>query len=113
MTNIFTAESFGSDLPENWEDICSILNDYAESHPDEDPNEIWEDYWQGKLDRYYVEFGDHGIFRVNRCDNHDTVYTGQLFADCGIVDEDPEYTNKLDSFLESELGIKPEQWEVG
>lgn len=49
MTNIFTAESFGADLPENWEEICSILNEYAESHPDEEPNDIWEAYWQGKL----------------------------------------------------------------
>ena len=50
MTNIFTAESFGADLPENWEEICDILNDYAEEHPDEEPNDIWEAYWQGTLE---------------------------------------------------------------
>ncbi len=49
MNEIFTAESFGSDLPENWEAICSLLNAYAESHPDEDPNDIWESYWAGKI----------------------------------------------------------------
>lgn len=49
MNEIYTAESFGADLPENWEEICDILNTYAESHPGEDPNDIWEAYWQGKL----------------------------------------------------------------
>lgn len=46
MAYIFTAESFGSDLPENWEAIAQELNDIAEQHPDLDPNEIWEEYWQ-------------------------------------------------------------------
>lgn len=49
MTNIFTAESFGADLPENWEEICDILNGYAEEHPEETPNDIWEEYWNGTL----------------------------------------------------------------
>ncbi len=47
MTNIFTAESFGAELPANWENICDTLNAYAEEHPDMNPNDIWENYWNG------------------------------------------------------------------
>lgn len=45
----FSAESFGSDLPENWEEICTTLNAYAEEHPDMTANDIWEDFWNGTL----------------------------------------------------------------
>jgi hypothetical protein len=42
MKKIFNADSFGSNCPENWEEIAEYLNEKAESG--EDPEEIWEKY---------------------------------------------------------------------
>ncbi len=40
----FTIESFGAGpVPMNWKQIVSYLNE-----KDGDPNDIWEDYWNGK-----------------------------------------------------------------
>jgi hypothetical protein len=49
MANIFTADSFGADLPANWEEICGVLNNYADAHPDMEANDIWESYWNGDI----------------------------------------------------------------
>lgn len=49
MTNYITADSFGSELPENWEEIADELNreidrrGIAEDH--DAVNELWEEYW--------------------------------------------------------------------
>lgn len=48
--DIFTADSFGSDIPDNWEEICSLLNAYSAAHPQMDTDEIWEAYWNGSLE---------------------------------------------------------------
>lgn len=54
----FTAESFGSNCPENWEDICNVLNSIGEAAIREEEDEdiqrnileiIWEKYSSGKL----------------------------------------------------------------
>jgi hypothetical protein len=54
----FTAESFGEIIPTNWEEICDVLNSFAEAaireEDDEDIqreilNVIWEKYSSGKL----------------------------------------------------------------
>ena len=112
MANIFTAESFGADLPENWETICPILNTYAESHVDEDPNDIWEAYWNGTLNqKYFLDMaGDR--FTLETVDTHDVVFYGR-FSELEIEENDPEYTNKLDDYFQSALHIAPDQWEVG
>lgn len=50
-----TAESFGADIPANWEEIADRLNkiidarNIAEDH--DAVNELWESYWNGELDR--------------------------------------------------------------
>ena len=55
----FTADSFGSDCPRNWEEIASFLNGVFEERLgkeelDDDEtwrlsNQIWEDYCNGKI----------------------------------------------------------------
>lgn len=51
MENWITAESFGADLPTNWEQIAAYLNAIVEERGiEDDPNEVnelWEAYWQG------------------------------------------------------------------
>lgn len=48
--NPFTYESFGEGpLPANWEEICDYLNNKAaKANEETTPNDIWEEYWQGK-----------------------------------------------------------------
>ena len=54
-----TIDSF-SELPSNWEDIASFLNELIDDHIDNNPNEsdidfkdflsdLWENYWNGKI----------------------------------------------------------------
>ena len=46
---MYTAESFGSSIPENWEEICDFLNHKYEEEKDiYNSNEVWERYWQGE-----------------------------------------------------------------
>ena len=61
--------------------------------------------------KYFVDLNG-SKFEVKTVDGHDTIYVGNL-SDAGIEGDDPEYTNKLDNFLQTELGISPEEWEVG
>ena len=60
MERYFTADSFGSECPVNWEEICDALNALAEerdllNNPECDPDkddalrQIWEDYFNGDL----------------------------------------------------------------
>ena len=44
----FDGESFGSNCPDNWEEIVDYLNDILESGSD-DMEEIWEQYCSGSL----------------------------------------------------------------
>lgn len=51
---MFTFESFGSVLPDNWEEITIYLNGIARdmglTEDDKDEIEqVWEDYWEGKF----------------------------------------------------------------
>lgn len=53
MVNWFTAESFGSELPENWEEIADYLNEIAEERGidnDNEINDLWEEYWGAVFD---------------------------------------------------------------
>lgn len=53
MTNYITVESFGSEIPANWEQIATYLNEIidrrgiAEDHAA--VNELWESYWNGEI----------------------------------------------------------------
>ena len=53
MEHWITADSFGSDLPANWEEIAAYLNAIIEERGIEDDlnkvNELWEAYWQGEF----------------------------------------------------------------
>jgi len=46
---MITIESFGADVPENWEEIASELNEKIVERGIEDDdvaqNELWEEYW--------------------------------------------------------------------
>ena len=51
---MFTAESFGSDCPVNWEEIVAFLNNYCEDHEidcedREETDAVWEAYFRGEL----------------------------------------------------------------
>ena len=51
-SQLITAESFGSDIPSNWEEIAQYLNDIITTSSilfdDEDTaNIVWENYWNG------------------------------------------------------------------
>jgi len=49
MANYITAESFGSDIPENWQEIADELNRIIDERgiaDDHDAvNELWDEYW--------------------------------------------------------------------
>lgn len=50
---MFTAESFGTDCPANWEEICNFLNNLAADRGITDDhnaeNDLWEEYWNGGI----------------------------------------------------------------
>ena len=48
MTEYFNMDSFGSDLPSNWEALCEFLNEKANARiqNDEDHEEVLEDIWE-------------------------------------------------------------------
>ena len=48
----FDADSFGADIPKNWEAIARGLNDYVLDHREitpEDTDDVWETYWSDGL----------------------------------------------------------------
>lgn len=53
MENWITVESFGADVPENWEEIAEYLNDIIRDRGIENDhnevNDLWEAYWQGEF----------------------------------------------------------------
>ena len=52
ITNPFDGDSFGANIPVNYEEICDFLNDYFEENgytTKEEANDIWEDYCNGKI----------------------------------------------------------------
>lgn len=51
-SNLITADSFGSDIPENWEEIADYLNDIIRNSSilfdeEDTANLVWENYWNG------------------------------------------------------------------
>lgn len=54
MTYYVTADSFGSEIPSNWEEIAAFLNSIIDERgiaEDHDAcNDLWEAYWNGELD---------------------------------------------------------------
>ena len=64
MTEYITAESFGADLPADWQTIaCKINRAISETMPDglderetrEFVNDTWDAYWSGRLYWYAVQ----------------------------------------------------------
>ena len=49
-----TGDSFGSDLPENWEEIADFLNGIIDERGIQDDREacqeLWEQFWWGDLE---------------------------------------------------------------
>lgn len=49
---MINVESFGSELPMNWEEIAAYLNDIIEERgltESSEINELWEQYWNGDV----------------------------------------------------------------
>lgn len=50
---MITADSFGSEIPANWEEIADFLNEIIRERGIEDSvpeqNELWEEYWNGEI----------------------------------------------------------------
>ena len=53
MENWITVESFGADVPENWEEIAEYLNniirDRGIENDHNEVNDLWEAFWQGEF----------------------------------------------------------------
>jgi hypothetical protein len=66
-----------------------------------------------EMTKYYLELNLDGTMVLYRTGDDEVVYEGRQ-EDAGITeDPDPDYTNKLDDFFQQELGIDPDEWEVG
>lgn len=60
--------------------------------------------------KYFLDLnGDN--FDLVSIEDRETVITGNL-KDIGIEDNDPQFSNKMDDFLET-MGIAPNEWEIG
>lgn len=53
MENWITIESFGADVPNNWEQIADFLNEIIRERGIEDDhnevNELWDAFWSGRI----------------------------------------------------------------
>ncbi len=63
---------------------------------------------------YWLNLFNDGSFALLPIEDENLdIYEGHL-SDAGITEEnDPQWTNKLDDYFESQYGIKPSEWEVG
>ena len=54
MTYYVTVDSFGAEIPDNWQEIADFLNRITDERgiaDDHDAcNELWEQYWNGELE---------------------------------------------------------------
>lgn len=64
------------------------------------------------LDIYDTALNTYYDFALVSIDERETVYEGR-FSDLGIDDDDDQWVDKLDAFFLEELGIMPDEWEIG
>lgn len=67
--------------------------------------------------KYYLDIYDTALnsyydFALISIEERDTIYEGR-FSDLGIEEDDDQFSNKLDEFFSKELGISPDEWEIG
>ena len=67
--------------------------------------------------KYYLDIYDTALntyydFALRSIEERETIYEGR-FSDIGIEDDDDDFANKLDVFFSEELGISPDEWEIG
>ena len=106
MRNYITAESFGSDIPENWEEIAEYLNgviddlNITEDH--EAVNELWEAYWSGEVRWYAVMNGaddtdwGFGSYDIKKAKKMLANYPGGYIA---VIDNNPGH----DAYCDNEI----------
>ena len=64
------------------------------------------------LDIYDTALNAYYDFALRSIEDRETIYEGR-FSDLGIEDDDDDFANKLDDFFSEELGISPDEWEIG
>ena len=64
------------------------------------------------LDIYDTALNTYYDFALISIEDRETIYEGR-FSDLGIEDGDDDFANKLDDFFSEELGISPDEWEIG
>ena len=59
MKHYVTAESFGAEIPENWEEIARYLNEVIDdlgiAEDANEVNDLWDRYWAGEVRWYAVQ----------------------------------------------------------
>lgn len=63
--------------------------------------------------KYYLDLEANNRATLYTVEDRDEVWSGSLSAAGIESDQDDQYTNKLDAFFEKELGISPDEWEIG
>lgn len=61
--------------------------------------------------KYFVDMQDR-FWDLVRIEDREIIYTG-TYKEVGIKEDDDQYTNKLDVFIEKKFGITPDEWEIG
>lgn len=67
--------------------------------------------------KYYLDIYDTALntyydFALRSIEERETIYEGR-FSDLGIEENDEQFADKLDAFFFEELGIAPDEWEIG
>lgn len=98
------------------EEVLGIEEVFAEVELDEETVKYWLDLYDPALNGYY----DFSLCSIG---DNDVIYEGRksdVLESLGISEEemgehedDSFFIDKLDEFFEKELGIQPEEWEVG
>lgn len=79
------------------------------------PNRKCETYEEAasiKYPKYFLDLEANNRATLYTVIGREKVWSGDMSA-AGVVEDDPDYTNKLDDYFQKELGISPDEWGVG
>jgi len=63
--------------------------------------------------KYYLDVSVGDAFIMNNVDDPEAPAICGCMSDIGIEENDPDWSEKLDRYFESNFNILPDEWEMG
>ncbi len=109
MTNYITADSFGAQIPENWEAVAAYLNGIIAERGIEDDkdatDDLWEEYWGNLIDVQFLAGEGRKYHSVNYLISDD----GKLYAEVEVPEgasEDYGYLTMVRALKDKSVGYR-------